>query len=166
METYEQLHVLDRNKKVPVVFKTDVWDQSVKEYTLHGLKPATLYQVQAKIFFLTEHRQGNYEILFKLKENENGVLPPISSEKVDLITKQRYVTDFIRNELESAKMTMRPVSKNIPFVKSERALADFARADPGIQTLFNLEEELSEEEEPLRFIDDDDEDDDLWPTTN
>ena len=74
------------------------------------------------------------------------------------------MTDFIRNELDKAKMTMRPVSKNIPFVKSERALADFARADPGIQTLFNLEEEALEEEEPSQFYDDED-DSDLWPST-
>ena len=39
---------------------------------------------------------------------------------------------------------MRPVSKNIPFVKSERALGDIARQNIGLQMMFEMEEEKDE----------------------
>ena len=127
METYEQLHTLDRNKKHKVVFKTEIWEQFATEYELHNLTPASLYFVQVKMFFITNQKQGNYEVLLGLKEDQDFNLPPITSTKVEIQTKQRYVSDFMHQELNKARLSMRPVSKNIPFVKSERALGDIAR---------------------------------------
>ena len=70
----------------------------------------------------------------------------------------------MNQELNRAKLTMRPVSKNIPFVKSERALADFARQDVGVQQLFNLEEEYNQYEMDMPEYSDSEADSlDMWP---
>ena len=58
---------------------------------------------------------------------------------------------------------MRPVSKNIPFVKSERALADFARQDAGVQQLFKLDEEQDDEIDLPQYSDSEEADSDIWP---
>ena len=58
---------------------------------------------------------------------------------------------------------MRPISKNIPMVKSERVLGDLARSDVGIQNVFNLEEEVSDEDPTPLYSDSEADSSDLWP---
>ena len=66
----------------------------------------------------------------------------------------------MHQELNKARLSMRPVSKNIPFVKSERALGDIARQNVGLQMMFEMEEE--KDDAPPEYSDSETESD-IWP---
>jgi len=62
------------------------WDAT--EYTLHGLNPATAYEVQIEMNFQKKnHRTGNYEMTIpRIKMDEEGDLTPLKSNRKLFLT--------------------------------------------------------------------------------